>query len=352
MSVFRSIVIAWILLLAGSSYAEQRSEIPPDLSELVSLAQRVRTLLAEGQMLEAIEFIVPEKRSQVLIAGRPQFRNPIVEGVDLTEDPLRVIVRFSVDMLTPEFGAERSWPVEDTWVRVDGRWLLDPSSYTVTELLGDSGPEDPERAPEAVRAEFEDVFTLVEDFIDLGTLNEGDRQAVSIPIEYSGDLPLRIRTSIPSDFLTLDGATTLAVRSSATNFKVWVNSEGWEGPFRFPLPLTIEYEGVPIERTVTIVGNIFAPLTFRAITVEGAGPDDFHFSLQNNTEEGVQINYVTVDGKLWIEGYDERIEPNQQGTLFLRRKPDVDPPLEVTIVLLEPLLGRQSFSFPFDFNAP
>ena len=351
MSLFRSIVIVWILLLAGSSYAEQQSEIPSELSELVSLAQRVRTLLAEGQMLEVIEFIVPEKRNQVLVAGRPQFRNPVVQGVDLTEDPSRVIVRFSVDMPNVELGANRSWPMEDPWVRVDDRWLFDPSDYTRAGLLGESGPDEPARDPEEVRAEFEDVFTLVEDLIEVGTMNEGDRQSFSIPVQYSGDSPLRIRTSIPSDFLTLDAATTLAVLPSATSFKVWVNSEGWEGPFRFPVPLTIEYEGLLIERTVTFTGEVFVPLTFRAINIEGADPDDLHFSLQNNTEESVHINYVTVDGKLWVEGFDELIEPTQQGTIHLRRKPDVDPPDEVTIVLSQPVLGRQRYSFPFDFNA-
>ncbi len=251
-----------LFLFVGTSYGAAASQvaIPPDLGELIEAAQTTRTLLAQGQMIEVIEFIVPEKRNQVLTAGRPTFRNPKVVGVDLTEDPDRVVVRVSVEMPAVELAGARAWTARDTWVRIDGRWLYEPTNYTGAWMSEFTGAPKPD--PEESLREISERFTLVEDLIDVGTVNVGERHVIPVPIEYSGDSPIRVGTSIPSNFLILDGASTRAVSSTDSSFNLVLDPEGWDGPFRFPLPLTIDYEGVTIERTLTVVGNVFAPLTF------------------------------------------------------------------------------------------
>ena len=345
--LFRSINLVLLFLFVGATYATpQEREIPLDLSELIQAAQTVRTLLAEGQMIEVIDFIVPDKRNQVLTAGRPAFRNPKVIGVDLTDDPERVVVRVSVEMPAVEMAGDRPWTARDTWVRVDGRWLYEPVNYSgawTAEFIGES-PRD----SEVLRSEISDSFRLVQDFFDVGTVNEGERLVLSVPIEYSGNSPIRIANSIPSNFLILDGSTTGAVSSTDTSFTLIFDSEGWEGPFRFPLPLSIQYEGVTIERTLTVVGTVFAPLTFGVMAEEGSTPDDIRLYLRNNTEQRLEV-IVNVEGKLSIEDDLAALDPMSEGSIRFRRLPDVDPPNRFTVFVTPPVFGRQFFSFPFDF---
>jgi hypothetical protein len=347
---FRSFSFVLLFLFVGTSNAApQQVEIPPDLDELIQAAQTARTLLSEGKMIEVIEFIVPDKRNQVLAAGRPTFRNPEVIGVDLTDDPARVVVRVSVEMPAVGLGTERAWTARDTWIRVDGRWLFEPANYSGTWAAESiSAPGRP--SPEELLKEISDSFRLVKDFFDVGTINEGERLAISVPIEYSGNSPIRIANSVPSNFLILDGASTRAVRSTDTSFNLILDSEGWDGPFRFPLPLTVEYQGVTIEQTLTVAGNVFAPLTFGVLSVEDSSPDDIRLYLRNNTEQRLEI-IVNAEGKVAIEDHSTVLDPMSEGSIHFRRLPDVDPPNKFTVFVTPPVLGRQNFSFSFDFTS-
>ena len=333
--------------------AAQDPGVPVDLSGLVSVAQRTRNLLAAGQMLEAVEFVLPEKRNDVLAAGRATFRNPRVVGVDLTDDPDRVIVRVALEMLPGiTAGARRDWVARDPWVRRDGTWYFDPGLFrdvlrsgNVVEALDVDSAE--------VEKDFESNFRLVDSFIDVGTLNHGDRKVLSVRIEYSGTSPIRIEAPIQSRLLALDRASTAQVSAGTEDIKLVIDTEGWEGPFRIPLPLKVHYQGGVSDRILTVVGNVFVPLTFRSDPEwDRPSEGEFRFLLRNNSSQAVEISYVTVDGTLAIVGHSKRIEAAGDGFIHLQRLPGVEPTNEVTVVLREPLLGKRVYEFPFDFGPP
>ena len=335
-------------------HAAQDPGVPVDLSGLVSAAQRTRSLLAAGQMLEAMEFVLPEKRDDLLGAGRATFRNPRVVGVDLTDDPDRVIVRVALNMLPGiTAGARRDWVARDPWLRRDGTWYFDPGRFgdfflgrgTVVEALDVDSAE--------IEKEFESSFRLIDGFIDVGTLNQGDRKVLSVRIEYSGTSPIRIETPIPSRLLALDRPSTAQVSAGTQDITAVVDTRGWEGPFRIPLPLKIYYRGGVFDRVLTVVGNVFVPFTFRLDPDwTRRSEEDFRFLLRNNSAQAVEIAYVTVDGTLAIVGHSERIEAAGEGFVHLQRVPGVQPTNEVTVVLREPLLGKRFYEFPFDFGPP
>jgi hypothetical protein len=349
MTFFRTIILTVCFIICSGAYAAGQSSIPTALSELMTAAQMVRTLLAEGRMLEVIDWIVPEKRNQVLAAGRPAFRNPRILGIDLTEDPERVFVRVAVEIAgNPLVSAVRS-VARDPWVRVDGHWLYDPAS---TDGAWFSVPPDESLPdPEEVRKEFAAIFRLINNSIDVGVLSEGERSRLPVAIEYSGEVPISIGTSIPSTFIDFDRVTTRMVSASDTSFDLILNTDGWEGPFRFPIPLSIEYKGVSVESMLTITGDVFAPLTFGLTAAGEPSEGDYRFFLRNNTEQTVKISFVTVDGTLEIVDHSDSIPASGEGFIFLQRKPGVKPNNEVK-VFVDPLnSGRQAFSFPFDFSS-
>ena len=333
--------------------ASQDPGVPVDLSGLVSVAQRTRSLLAAGQMLEAVEFVLPERRNDLLGAGRATFRNPRVVGVDLTDDPDRVIVRVALEMLPGvTAGARMDWVARDAWVRRDGTWYFDPGLFR-DALHGGKEVEAVEVDSAEVEEDFESSFRLVDGFIDVGTLNQGDRKVLSVRIEYSGTSPIRIEAPIQSRLLALDRASTTQVSAGTEDIKLVVETEGWEGPFRIPLPLKIHYRGGVFDRVLRVFGNVFVPLTFRLDPQwDRPSEEEFRFLLRNNSPQAVEIAYVTVDGTLAIVGHSERIEAAGDGFIHLQRLPGVEPANEVTVVLREPLLGRRIYEFPFDFGPP
>ncbi len=350
----RTALILCHLALVGISTEAQEQVFPDGLSELVARAQEVRSLLASGQMIESLEFILPGKRNEVLSSGRVIYRDPRVVGVDLTDDPDRVIVRVAVDMpALPASGARTAWVARDAWVRVDNTWYLDAGSFDDV-WRGGSDVETIAPDTEALEAEFDELFTLIDNSVDVGAINRGDPRVVPIRIEYSGDTPITIGSTLFSDFLRLDRASTRRLSSAANSFSLRLDTERWEGPFRMPLPLTIQYKGVSFERTLTISGSIFVPLSIKreAIDTAETHPGHVHFSIRNNTDITVEIGSVLVDDKLDVLSFSRSIDSGEEGFIDLRRKEGIEPPQELTIILIRSLSGRRSFDFTVDFGLP
>ena len=349
--IYHLLLLSYLNLAVPNAF--QDPGVPVDLSGLVSVAQRTRSLLAAGQMLEAVEFVLPERRNDLLGAGRATFRNPRVVGVDLTDDPDRVIVRVALEMLPGiTAGARMDFVARDPWVRRDGTWYFDPGLFRDVLRSGAVG-EAVEDDPAEVEEDFESSFRLIDGFIEVGTLNQGERRVLSVRIEYSGTSPIRIEAPIPSRLVALDRASTAQVSAGTEDIKLVVDTEGWEGPFRIPLPLKIHYRGGVSDRVLTVVGNVFVPLTFRTDPEwDRPSEEEFRFLLRNNSPQAVEIAYVTVDGTLAIVGHSKRIEAAGDGFIHLQRLPEVEPTNEVTVVLREPLLGRRVYEFPFDFGPP
>jgi len=349
----RAVVILCQLALAGVASEAQERAFPGDLSGLLARAQEVRTLLAAGQMIESLEFILPEKRNDVLSAGRAIYRSPRVVGIDLTDDRDRVIVRVAVEIPgLAGSGARTEWVSRDPWVRVDDVWYLDVGSFDDV-WRGGVVSESTEVDLDALEREFDGLFTLIDDFVDVGTVNRGDPTVIPIRIDYSGDTPITIESPLKSEFLMLDRASASQLSSDADSFRLRLVTERWEGPFRMPLPLTIHYKSATIDRTLTVAGNVFVPLTIRREVVENSDtyPGHVRFSILNNTDSTVHIGSVLVDDKLDVMGFSRTIEAGEEGFIDLRRQPGVEPPPELTLILTEPLLGRRALDFPVDFGS-
>ena len=329
------------LMLGPAALETQEAKFPSDLERLVSRAQEFRDLMAGGRMVQALEYILPEKRDEVLASGRGAFTRARVVGVDFGPDPDRVGLRIAVELPLMEVGPPRSdFVTTDAWVRVEGVWYFDAEGFSSLWEKA-AAPEEPD--VEALRSEFEAEFEILEDLIDVGTLLEGEFKKVSVPIRFSGADPLRIETSLATRLVDLDAATTRYVRPNAKSFFLLVNTQDWEGPFQLPLLLTIHYKGVSYARSIHVRGSVFAPLVLGEMTP--APREGYRFSLRNNTEEAVRIAYINAEGKIEIVDHSSAIEANAEGFVHLKRKPGVEPPEEITVELTTPIRGRKTFQF-------
>ncbi len=60
---------------------------------------------------------------------------------------------------------------------------------------------------------------------------------------------------------------------------------------------------------------------------------------------------VNAEGKLELMDHSDVLDPMSEGSIHFSRIPGVDPPNRFTVSVTPPVLGRTTFSFPFDFNS-
>ncbi len=348
--LFRLVLMLFSLEALVGAHPAQQVVVPADLSELLSRAQEFRSLLSAGRLVQSMEFVLPEKRDLVLSAGRMLYQNPRVVGVDLTEDPKRVAVRVTLEMPAAVSGTvSQEWTAADPWVRVDGEWYFDAKGFD--KVLTSGSPEVSGVDPEEIVREFADVFELLEDRFEIGTLTQTEIMEIPIPINYTGEAPIRFGTFLSSTFLDLTGSARRVPAGTDAIF-LRVDSSDWEGPFDIPVPLDIEYRGVSFRRTVTVRGTVFAPLTLSRRQADPPSPDEFHFLIRNNSDREARISYVTVGGTLDILGHSDVIESKGEGFLHLKKREDVEPGNDLSIVLTESLHGRETYEFVMDLGGP
>ena len=351
MSLSLGMLLMVLLLGVQSSTPAPGLEIPPGLSTVIERAQEFRSSASSGDLLRALQFVLPEDRNLVLAAGQPIYRNPRVVGVDLTEDSSRVQVRLVVDMpaLDGSSGGNRRWSATDLWVLQDGEWFFDAADYRDlwTPTSGGITANTPTEADlDVLRRDLDEQFELLEDNIDLGTLIKGDVHFIEVPFRYSGEELVRIASTLVTEFVDLDLGTTRAVGPEADHFILIVNTSQWDGEFSLPLPLTVESEDVSVTRLLRVQGNVFAPISIELASVDEA-ERVFEITILNNSKEQIEIAFMSVgDTDLEILALSEEITAEGQGFIRLGLLPDGIHADKLSIMLKNELHGKTMYDFP------
>ncbi len=346
-SCFRAVILS-LLLSAGPVGQAQSLIVPQQLDALLERAQEFRTSLAAGNLIKAQEYVIPEARNRVLAGQGQLFRAPRVVGIDLSEDPFRVTVRVRVRAVSAIGSTAGEFVVKDDWVWVGDEWFFDTRGF---RRVWESDNLPGGLNTDALKRQLELDFELLQDHVDLGTLIRGEHRRISVPIRYRGAVAARIDTTLPSKLLTLDAVSARLIDSDTSDIALLVSSEDWDGPFNIPLPLEIHSQGVSIRRTVRVEGSVFVPLALERTSEGLSDPAEYRFIIVNNTEESIQVAYVSVDGKMDILGHSDEIPPGGRGFIHLRRDADRAVADRLTIVLKKPLFNKRDYVFRLRLEA-
>jgi len=323
----------------------QELRLPRNPEKLIDRALSFWTLITSNQRFRALEFVLPEKRD-LFSAGRvmPILKAKVV-GLDVTSNAERGAVRTTVEVLSTESASgSLSWTITDPWVWKDDNWYL--SMENSPDVFPHS-PVNEEIDIKEAQKQIEKNFHLLRDQIDLGTLLDGQYFNINVPIEYTGDLPLTIELGLPNPLVAL-GQLPEPITSRSKNFVLLVGTDNWDGPFTLPLPLTIRYLTAAVERTVTVKGNVFHPVSFRQVPPNGPIEEGREFSVfvRNNTEQKVGVTGIIVDAKLDVLKRPEIILPHGEEEVVLKLRPGQIPD-QLTLILDAPLHGRDRYSHRF-----
>ena len=323
----------------------QNLQLPRNSEKLVERVQRFWAAIVSGRRLQALEFILPEKKD-LFLSGTPI---PILSakmiGLDLTSDPSRAAVRTSIETLSTDAASGRaSWAITDLWVWRGDNWYLNlenpPDIFPGRRSANEPGVAE-------VKKQIEKTFELLRNPVDLGTLIQGRHLRFEIPIKYTSDFPVSLESGLANTLVDLEGPSSLDVTSRSNHLVLLVDTEDWEGPFNIPLPLKIRSGAAAIERTLVVKGDVFAPIVFRQEPPDGPIEAGRQFSLfiRNNTPQEAAFR-INTDTKFEILKRPETLLPNAETEVVLKLKSGESPDrldLETGV----PIYERTTFSYRF-----
>lgn len=329
-------------LLAVPFIPAQDLRLPRNPDRLVERAQRFWNAVASGQRLEALQFILPEKKNLFLSGNPVPVLKAKVMGLDLTADPTQATVRIGLDVLSAGTQAGRlNWTIADPWIWRGDNWYVNLQDPAGIIPKGESfDPIDPRQ----FQAQIDKSFEVLQDPVDFGTLTAGAHIQIEVPIRYTGDLPISIDLALPNPLVSLGIAGVITSKSK--NLVLLVGTEDWEGPFNFPLPLKISHGGVSSERTLLVKGEVFVPLAFRQSPPNGPIEVGREFSvfIRNNTDQEAAVRYLATDAKLDVVKQPSMLPPKQEVELVLKLRPGQSPDV-FYINLDSPLSGRDTYTY-------
>lgn len=343
--VKRVLSILVVLVFSVGGLVAQSDRIPTDLSDVVRRAQQLRMLLATGRLVESLPLILPDSQDELLSAGKTIFQNPKVIGLDLTEDPDRVIVRFSVESPMLNTGSTSTpWVARDPWVRVDGQWYFDGR-----DLGGTLESESRDGNPEAALREISEAFEMPS-YMELGTFLQDEVHVIPVPIEHSAEGPVGIDIRIPSRLVGLEVSSVRFIEPGTPSFNIVVDTSDFVGALQFLLALRINYKGVSIDRNIMLQGNVVAPLTLElnVPSDESVSDGELRYILRNNSDRVAKVNYLSVSGQLEIIDHSDIIGANEEGFVHLSRRQGLKAPDRLDVWLKEPIYGKMTYSLRLD----
>ena len=336
-------------LLASSSILAQDLQLPRDSEKLIVRAQRFWSSLTSGQRLQALEFVLPEKKNSFLSGTPLPILQAKVQGVDLTTDPGQAIVRVSLNVLgVAATSGELNWTIADPWVWRGGNWYLNLES--LADLYAKGGALEKINVKE-VQQSIDTSFQILRNPIDLGRLTDGQHFSTDVPIQYTGDLPLSVELAISNPLVSLPVMDPIT--SLSKNLVLLVGTDSWEGPFELPLHLRIRYREAAVERTLMLKGEVFVPIAFRQDPPNGPIEEGREFSvfIRNNTGQEAGIRFISTDAKLDIMKQPQTLLPNQEAEVVFKLRRNQSPD-NLYLQLDGPLNGREIYTYRFRNSRP
>src|SRR3989442_1499858 len=324
----------------------QDLRLPRDTQKLIQRAQSFWAAIVAGHRVEALGFVLPEKKDLFLSgSSMPVIRAEVV-GLDLTKNADRAEVRTTIETIAKDVISGRTnWPITDSWVWRTDNWYLDlhepPDIFPRRSSANDIDIREIEK-------KIDQNFQFLRNPVDLGRLIEGQQLSFEIPIKYSGDLQLSAESEIQNSLADLDAASSRQITSRTSHLVLLVNTEGWEGSFSLPLPIRIRNFAATVKRTLVIQGTVFAPITFRQdppnAPIQSGRP--FSLFIRNNSPQEDPIISIRTDTRFEILQQPKTLLPNTEAEIVLKLKPGESPD-RLYLLLDAPIEGRTIFTYRF-----
>ncbi len=341
----RALCLILTLFLFPILLQSQVPRLPAKLDELTVRAVEFRRALSVGDRVRASEFVALSGRNDFLNNPLAPLTNPRIVGIDfIDQEKVQVRTTGKLFLATGPTPQLTETVVTDIWIWQKNNWYLELASGKEAFLDRFSSRDS---ADTGDLKEIKSTFKLQNETFDVGTLLQGEYKQVTVPFEYSGDVPIRIESKLDTALAAIQSGTTRQLTKASKGFAVIVGSDDFEGPFRAPVRFVVYYKGVTFEQAVSFQGVIKASLRYRQVpeTISRTSNENFELFIANASTADVEISAVFTDGKFHVNRFPDRIAPGQEASISLRRNLAESPGSTVAIHLKQPLNGKTIYEF-------
>ena len=333
-----------MLTIVSSALGQLSPTLPRNSDKLIARAQQFWTKMAAGQKASSLEFILPEMQDAFLASTQSPIKDAKVLGLELSSDAQRATLRVRITAQTPLLISSQPLIINSQWIWKKNNWYVDirDSSDLAKKFFND--PSDAE-VPAMTAKEISDSLSLKDTF-DIGTVMEGKSLTFDVGVKYTGRDAILL-TTVPSGpfirtFIGGDGIT-----SKTDKFQLIVDTTEKYGEFSLPIQLRFFRGTIFVDRTLTVKGNVFSPITFRS-PAEGTTRTGVPYTVfvRNNTDTALTVQYFQIEGDSEIVKFPEVLEPNQEAELVLRPNSN-NLPDHLLLLLREVTSGRNQFIYHF-----
>jgi hypothetical protein len=182
----------------------------------------------------------------------------------------------------------------------------------------------------------------------LGKLVERQRLQFEIPVQYDGQQILDVESELHSNYFAV-AADNSKPASAKQKFLIYVNTLDLSGPFTIPLRLRfrVRNESAFVDRSLTIKGDVFTPITFRQVPENGPITSKAPISvfIRNNTSEAVAV--IPIGNEVFDTlSSPDVLPPNSESEVVLQLHAGATPQ-QLVILTQKPLYGLSHFIYRF-----
>ena len=323
--------------------------LPRNPDQLISRAQQFWAKMAAGQRAGAIQFVAPEMQDAFLASNQSQIQAAKVLGVDLGKNPEHATIRVQITVFPLQARENQVFIVSSDWVWRKNNWYVDVADQAdlMRKFVGGGRESDDSTM---TQKEIEDSIVLTQKTLDIGTVLEGKTLNLDVGIRYSGRQSVNVVVADqPAAFIRslTDGD---GITSKTEKFQMIIDTTEKYGELNIPVHLRFFRGPISVDRTLTVVGKIFSPVTFRLGTAAGSIRAGVPFSVfvRNNTDTRLGVQYFLVYGAAAeIVDSPPFLEPNKETEVTLRPASNSLPD-RLLLLLQDVTNGKNQFIFRFN----
>jgi hypothetical protein len=335
------------------------AESKASLDRLVSRVDSYWKLLLEGKKSQAAAYVAPSKREEFLVRTVPQFSNPRLMSLELSEDRTEAKVTVTIRRPLPHPFDELDWRVKENWVFEKKNWYLLPETAFIPIQRGAATPSTQFNAEqiEAVKRELRQMLHFEESVLDFGTINQGTPIDVKLKYTLAGNEPLAvsIRSSVPDlRILGLSGQSLLPGKMNVLT--VEIPSEHYDGDVNERMDLVVPRQGVEVPFEFTVKGHVYVPVSLvpRLLQFDSKGEREKTILVRNNSKKILKIkSFFSEINAVSIESLPATIPPGQQLHLKVKQIREVTRSNlrdNLSIAFAEPVDGETHLRLAVVFN--
>jgi len=308
-----------VALLSGMIVLHAVGEQParrPSLDALLARVSAYWELLAKGKKDQALEYVQPRSRDNFLARQTPDFSNPHVTDLELSQSPAEVWVTVKVRRLLPLIPAPFDWPVKEKWVLEGGKWLVAiTKSSTPFTAVTETKPGSPALSPEEAQKELQSIGEALHfenSSIDFGVVRQGRQVPIELNYRLAGNEAMYWKLKgAPRGLMRSGSGRRELIPGEGQKLELGLTTQDYDGEVSATFTVLAGRAGLEVPYEFKIHGYVYTPVSVSPRLLKFLkGESAKEITLTNNSKSELGIVSIhTQKGGLDVQPLPQTLAP-------------------------------------------